>query len=57
MTLLIASLLYVLLAIAAVKAKRAGMSNVEVALIVSVGILFIPVVMMGILAVGFSDFG
>ena len=56
-TLLIGPLLYVLLAIAAVKAKRAGMSNVEVALIVSVGVLFIPVAMTGILAWGVPGFG
>ena len=57
MTLLIGALLYASLAIAAVKAKRAGLSGVEVALIVSVGVLFIPVAMMGILAWGFSSFG
>jgi hypothetical protein len=43
-TLLVVSLLYVLLAIAAVKAKHAGMSGVEVALCVLGGVLCIPVV-------------
>lgn len=57
MTLLIGPLLCGLLVIAAIKARRAGMSGGEVGLIVFVGALCIPVVMIGVLAWGFSSFG
>jgi hypothetical protein len=57
MLMLIGPVLFVLLGIAAVKAKRAGLSGGEVALIVAVGTVCILGVMFGILAWGFSGFG
>ena len=57
MTLLLGPLLCVLLAVAALKARQAGMSRGEVGLIVFVGALCIPAVMIGVLAWGFSGFG
>jgi hypothetical protein len=56
-TLLVGPLLFVLLGVGAVKAKRAGLSGWEVALMVSVGSLCIFVVMLGILMWGFRNFG
>ena len=57
MTLLVGPLLFVLLGVGAVKAKRAGLSGWEVALIVAVGSLWILVMMLGILMWGFRNFG
>ena len=57
MIVLVGPLLFILLGIMAVKAKRRGRSGAEVALIVVVGTVCIVVVMFGILAWGFSDFG
>ncbi len=57
MTLLVGPLLFVLLGVGAVKAKKAGLSSWEVLLIVSVGSLCILVVMLGILMWGFRNFG
>jgi hypothetical protein len=54
---LIGPLLFVLLGLAAVKAKRAGLSAGEIALIVAVGTVCILGVMFGILSWGFSGFG
>jgi hypothetical protein len=54
---LVGPLLFVFLGIAAVKAKRAGLSGGEVALIVAIGTICILGAMFGILAWGFSDFG
>jgi len=56
-TLLVGPLLFVLLGVGAVKAKRAGLSGWEVALMVAVGSLCIFVVMLGILMWGFRNFG
>jgi hypothetical protein len=56
-TLLAGPLLCALLVLAVIKAKRAGLSRGEVALIAIVGALCIPVAMLGILAWGFADFG
>ena len=56
-TLLVGPLLFVLLGVGAVSAKKAGRSGREVALMVAVGSLFILVVMLGILVWGFRDFG
>ena len=57
MTLLVGPLLFVLLSVGAVKAKRAGLSGWEVALITAVGSLCILVMMLGILMWGFRNFG
>ena len=57
MTLLVGPLLFVLLGVGAVKAKRAGLSGWEVTLMVAVGSLCILVVMLGILIWGFRNFG
>ena len=57
MTLLIGPLLFVLLGVGAVSAKKAGLSGWEVALMVAVGSLVILVVMLGILMWGFRNFG
>ena len=57
MTLLVGLLLFVLLGVGAVKAKRAGLSGWEITLMVAVGSLCILVVMFGILIWGFRNFG
>jgi hypothetical protein len=57
MTLLVGPVLFVLLGVGAVKAKRAGLSGWEIALMVAVGSLCILVVMLGILMWGFRNFG
>ena len=57
MTLLVGPVLFVLLGVSAVKAKRAGLSGWEVTLMVAVGSLCILVVMLGILTWGFRNFG
>lgn len=57
MTLLVGPLLFVLLGVGAVGAKKAGLSGGEVALMVAVGSLVILVVMLGILMWGFRSFG
>ena len=57
MTLLVGPVLFVLLGVGAVKAKRAGLSGWEVTLMVAVGNLCILVVMLGILMWGFRNFG
>ena len=57
MTLLVGPVLFVLLGLGAVKAKRAGLSGWEVTLMVAVGSLCILVVMRGILMWGFRNFG
>jgi len=57
MTLLVGPVLFVLLGVGAVKARRAGLSGWEVFLVVAVGSLCILVVMLGILMWGFRDFG
>jgi len=57
MTLLVGPLLFVLLGVGAVGAKKAGLAGWEVALMVSVGSLVILVVMLGILMWGFRNFG
>ena len=57
MTLLVGPVLFVLLGVGAVKAKRAGLSGWEVTLMVAVGRLCILVVMLGILMWGFRNFG
>jgi hypothetical protein len=56
-TLLVGPVLFVLLGVGAVKAKRAGLSGWEVTLMVAVGSLCILVVMLGILMWGFRNFG
>jgi hypothetical protein len=57
MLLLAGPLLFILLGVVAVKAKRRGLSGAEVALMVAVGGVCIVVAMFGILAWGFSGFG
>jgi len=57
MTLLVGPVLFVLLGVGAVKARRAGLSGWEVFLVVAVGSLCILVVMLGILMWGFRNFG
>ena len=57
MTLLVGPLLFVLLGVGAVKAKKAGHSGWEILLMVAVGSLCILVTMLGILMWGFSNFG
>jgi len=57
MTLLVGPLLFALLGIGAVTAKKAGLSGWEVCLMVAVGSLCILVVMLGILMWGFRNFG
>ena len=57
MTLLVGPVLFVLLGVGAVKAKRAGLSGWEVTLMVAVGSLCILVMMLGILMWGFRNFG
>jgi len=57
MTLLVGPLLFILLGVVAVKAKRRGLSGGETALMVAVGSVCIVIVMFGILAWGFSGFG
>lgn len=57
MTLLLGPLMFALLGVGAVKAKRAGLSGWEVFLIVAVGSLCILVAMLGILMWGFRNFG
>jgi hypothetical protein len=54
---LLGPLLLVLLGVAAVTLKKRGLSGVEVALFVVVGIVCIGLVTFGILAWGFSGFG
>jgi cytosine/uracil/thiamine/allantoin permease len=56
-TLLVGPLLFVLLGVGAVKAKKAGLSGWEVLLMVAVGSLCILVAMLGILTWGFGNFG
>jgi len=56
-TLLVGPVLFVLLGVGAVKAKKAGLSGWEVTLMVAVGSLCILVVMLGILMLGFRNFG
>jgi len=56
-TLLVGPVLFVLLGVGAVKAKKAGLSGWEITLIVAVGSLCILVVMFGILMWGFRNFG
>jgi hypothetical protein len=56
-TLLVGPVLFVLLGVGAVKAKRAGLSGWEVTLMVAVGSLCILVVMLGTLMWGFRNFG
>ena len=57
MTLLVGPLLFVVLGVGAVKAKKAGLSGWEVTLMVAVGSLCILVVMFEILTLGFRNFG
>lgn len=57
MTLLVAPLLFVLLGVGAVKARKAGLSGWEVVLMVAVGSLCIFVAMLGFLTWGFHSFG
>jgi hypothetical protein len=57
MIMLVAPLLLVLLGVGAVALKKRGLSGVEVALFVVVGIVCIGLVMFGHLAWGFSGFG
>jgi hypothetical protein len=57
MIVLVGPLLFVLLGVIALNAKRRGRSGGEIALIVGAGTLGIVVVMFGILAWGFSGFG
>ena len=57
MTLLVGPVLFVLLGVGAVKAKRAGLSGWEVTLMVAGGSLCILVGMLGILTWGFRNFG
>jgi hypothetical protein len=57
MIVLIGALLFIVLGVMAVKARRRDRSGGEVALIVLVGTVGIVVVMFGILAWGFSGFG
>jgi hypothetical protein len=57
MTLLVGPVLFALLGVGAVKAKKAGLSGWEIALMVAVGSLCILVVMLGILMWGFRNFG
>jgi len=57
MLLFIGPLLFVLLFYAAVRAGQAGLSGTRVVLIVVVGSAGIVVLMLGILAWGFRDFG
>jgi hypothetical protein len=57
LTLLVGPLLFVLLGVGAVKARRAGLSGWEITLMVAVGSLCILVVMFGILMWGFRNFG
>ena len=57
MTLLVGPLLFALLGVGAVGAKKAGRSGGEVALMVAVGSRVILVVMLGILMWGFRNFG
>jgi hypothetical protein len=57
MILLTGPLLFVLLGFGAVKAKNAGLSGWEIALMVAVGGLVILVVMLGTLIWGFQNFG
>lgn len=57
MTLLVGPLLFVLLGIGAVSAKKAGRPGGEVALMVAIGSLVILVVMLGMLVWGFRNFG
>ena len=57
MTLLVGPVLFVLLGVGAVKAKRAGLSGWEVTLMVAGGSLCILVGMLGILMWGFRNFG
>jgi hypothetical protein len=56
-TLFVGPLLFALLGVGAVKAKKAGLSGWEVTLIVAVGSLCILVVMFGILMWGFRNLG
>lgn len=57
MTLFVGPLLFVLLGVGAVKAKKAGLSGWEVTLVIAVGSLCILVVMLGNLMWGFRNFG
>ena len=57
MTLLVGPLLFVLLGVGVVKAKKAGLSGWEVTLIAAVDRLCILVVMLGNLMWGFRNFG
>ena len=57
MTLLVGPLLFVLLGVGAVGAKKAGRSGGEIALLVAIGSLVILVVMLGILMWGSRSFG
>jgi hypothetical protein len=56
-TLLVGPLLFVLLGVGAVKARKAGLSGWEVLLMVAVGSLCILVAMLGTLMWGFNNFG
>ena len=57
MTPLVGPLLFVLLGVGAVKARKAGLSGWEITLMVAVGSLCILVVMFGNLLWGFRNFG
>lgn len=57
MIMLVGPLLLILLAIAAVEAKKRGLSGGKVALLVVVGLVCIVVGMFGVLTWGFSGFG
>lgn len=57
MLMLLVPLSLILLGYTAVKARKAGMSGWEVALIVVVGSICIVIVMFGILFWGFRNFG
>jgi hypothetical protein len=57
MLMLVGPILFVLLGVMAVRARKAGLSGWEVALIVILGTLCIVAAMFGILIWGFRDFG
>ena len=57
MTPLVGPLLFVLLGVGAVKARKAGLSGWEITLMVAVGSLCILVLMFGNLLWGFRNFG
>jgi hypothetical protein len=57
MIMFVVPLLVILLWVVAVKARKAGLSGGEIALIVVVGAVVIVIATFGILAWGFSNFG